>query len=188
MSLEVLVATYGYWAILLGTLLEGEMVLVLGGVFAQHGDLTLMRVMAVAFVGAFTGDQVIFHLGRLRGTRLLKRFPRWQRQAERVFHLLRRHQNVVILGFRFCYGFRTISPFAIGTSGIRPLKFLLLDALSATIWAVGIALTGYLIGATAEALLTKVEHDERFVLAAVVLIMLTLWAFLGWRARRRNRA
>ena len=186
MTLEIFVATYGYLAILLGTFLEGEMILVLGGFLAHEGYLDLPWVMAAAFAGSYAGDQFIYYLGRLRGARLLARHPRWQKRAERVFHHLRHHQNLVVLGFRFCYGFRTITPFAIGMSGIRPLRFLLLNGIGAAVWAVGISLLGYLVGETAAALITEVKRYERFVLAGVVVIMMLLWLILGWRDRRRE--
>lgn len=187
MSLELFVTTYGYWAILVGTFFEGEMILVLGGFFAQRGYMALVWVMAAAFAGSFAGDQLIYHIGRLRGARLLQGRPRWQQRAERVFVLLRQHQNLVALGFRFCYGFRTITPFAIGMSGVRPLRFLLLNGIGAAIWAVAIALLGYVVGETAAALITEVKRYERYVLAAIVATSLLLWLVLGWRDRRRSQ-
>ena len=44
-------AEYGYWAVLGGTLLEGEVVLLLAGFAAQQGVLYLPAVIAVAFCG-----------------------------------------------------------------------------------------------------------------------------------------
>lgn len=45
MSLEYLIDTYGYPAILIGTFLEGETILVLGGIVAKLGYLKLPWVM-----------------------------------------------------------------------------------------------------------------------------------------------
>jgi membrane protein DedA with SNARE-associated domain len=66
------------------------------------------------------------------------------------------------------------------------LRFLLFNGVGAAVWAVAITLLGYLVGETAAALVTEVKRYERFVLAAVVLIMLVLWLILGWRDRRRE--
>jgi membrane protein DedA with SNARE-associated domain len=186
MQLEQFVVDYGYLAILAGTFLEGEMILVLAGFLAHCGYMELPWVMAAAFAGSFSGDQLIYHVGRLRGSRLLARRPAWQARAERVFGLLRRHQNLVALGFRFCYGFRTITPFAIGMSGVRPGRFLLLNGIGAALWAAAIATLGYLLGATATALITEVKRYERFVLAGLVLAMLVVWLVLRWRDRQRE--
>lgn len=186
MSLEQFVQTYGYLAILIGTFVEGEMILVLGGICcAQFQGLKLEWVMLSAFCGSFAGDQLIYYLGRLRGERVLAWCPRLEMRAERVFAVFRRNQNLVILGFRFCYGFRTITPFVIGMSGVRPIRFLLLNAVSAATWAVTISLAGYLLGQAATLLVAKVQHYERFALAGIVLAALLLWLILGWRKRRR---
>ena len=44
-SLEGFVENYGYWAILAGTVLEGETVLILGGLAAHQGYLELAWVL-----------------------------------------------------------------------------------------------------------------------------------------------
>ena len=41
MTLEDLIGTYGYWAILVGTFLRGETTLILGGFAASRGYLAL---------------------------------------------------------------------------------------------------------------------------------------------------
>ena len=56
-SVEQLIADFGYIAIFIGTFLEGELVLALGGVAAAHGYLSFTAVLAVAIVGGFLGDQ-----------------------------------------------------------------------------------------------------------------------------------
>lgn len=63
MTLDQLIDTYGYWAILVGTLLEGETILLLGGFAAYQGYLALPWVILAAFIGAFCGDQLFFFLG-----------------------------------------------------------------------------------------------------------------------------
>ena len=63
MTIEYLIQTYGYVAILVGTFLEGETVLVLGGLAAHQGYLQLPGVMLAAFAGTLIGDQLFFFLG-----------------------------------------------------------------------------------------------------------------------------
>lgn len=52
MSLEYLVTTYGYPVIAIGTFLEGESILVLGGFAAHSGYLELPRFMGSRFMGS----------------------------------------------------------------------------------------------------------------------------------------
>ncbi len=67
MSLQELVSNYGYLAIGVGTFLEGETILVLGGLAAHRGFLQLPWVVVCAFLGAFSGHQLYFHIGRHKG-------------------------------------------------------------------------------------------------------------------------
>jgi membrane protein DedA with SNARE-associated domain len=71
--LECLVRNYGYWALLAGTFLEGETILIIGGLLAKLGLLKLSTVMGIAFIGSFSGDQVYFYIGRFKGRELLKK-------------------------------------------------------------------------------------------------------------------
>ena len=67
------VTHFGYMAILIGTFLEGETILVLGGFLAHRGYLHLPWVIASAFAGTFAGDQLYFYLGRFKGMKGLKK-------------------------------------------------------------------------------------------------------------------
>ena len=58
MSLEHLIDAYGYLAILAGTFLEGETILILGGVAAKLGYLDLPWVIVCGFTGSLIGDQL----------------------------------------------------------------------------------------------------------------------------------
>ena len=67
MSLEIFVKTYGYWALLVGTFFEGETILIIGGITAHLGYLELPIVILIAFIGSFSGDQLYFFIGRMKG-------------------------------------------------------------------------------------------------------------------------
>ena len=76
MDLPALIQQYGYLAVFFGSVLEGETLLVLAGIAAHRGYLSLQWVVAIAAVGAFIGDQTCFLIGRLLGQRVLARWPR----------------------------------------------------------------------------------------------------------------
>ena len=177
--LEHFIATYGYAAIALGTFLEGETILVIRGFLAHRGYLGLPGVMAAAFVGTFAGDQLFFFLGRRGGLNALEKRPLWKARSVRVFQLLREHQLAIILGFRFVYGFRTVTPFLIGASGVPVLRFLPLNAAGGAIWALVIGGLGYLVGQTLEVLLGELKRFEIAILLGMALVGTALW-FVRW--------
>jgi len=185
--LESFIASYGYLAIFIGTLLEGETILVLGGFAAHRGLLTLPGVIIAAFAGSVASDQFFFYLGRRYGERLLARRPRWQPPLARARRLLDRHDTLIIVSFRFLYGLRNVTPFALGMSSVSTVRFTVLNALGAAVWAVAIALLGWAIGEAAKQLIGHLEHYERSVMAAIVVVGVLLWVWHTLRVRAAAR-
>ena len=181
MPLEDLIVQYGYLALFVGTFLEGETILIVAGYLAQNGYLDLVLVIVSAFLGTFAGDQLFFFLGRSKGMRFLDKRPTWKAKAKKVFSLLHRHQVGVILGFRFLYGIRNITPFVIGSSGFNPLRFFVLNFLGALAWAIAFGSIGYHIGTVADSFLDDVKKYEMMVFGAVLVIALVYYCWTHWR-------
>lgn len=175
MSLEELISTYGYTAIGIGTFLEGETILVLGGFAAHRGYLELPWVIVCAFFGTLFGDQLYFYIGRTRGKGVLEKRPYWKSKSEKVFLLLDSHQVWLILGFRFLYGLRTVTPFIIGASRISPTRFLILNMIGGAIWAIVIGILGYLFGHTLEILIGDIKRYELFAFAVLAGAGVLIW-------------
>ena len=194
MSIELfkeLIAQYGYLALFVGTFLEGETILLLAGFAAQSPDfnLDLRLVILVAFCGSLAGDQTAFFIGRHYGRKLLNTSEKWRIRAEKVHTMLRKYQEVLILSFRFFYGLRNLTPFVLGTADITVLKFFLLNAIGAAIWAVSFASVGYVFGSLLENVLTRVidnvHNAELAILGLAALIALGFWLRKALRNRRR---
>ena len=134
--MEQFLQHYGYWAVLLGTAVEGETILILAGFAAHRGYLDLPPVILAAFVGSLVGDQFFFFLGRRHAEAFIRRRPSWAARLEQARRLMERYPTPLVLGFRFLYGLRTIVPFAIGISRISVARFVLLNAAGALAWAV----------------------------------------------------
>ena len=184
LTLESAIQTYGYWAILAGTFLEGETILILGGFAAHGGYLELPWVIAAAFTGTFCGDQLFFILGRMHSQRILAKRPSWRRRVEKAQRLLKRVRTPLMLGFRFLYGLRSVTPFVIGMSDVPTALFVFLNMLGAAVWALTVGIAGYVFGGALEILVGNVKRYELFAFAAVALAGLAFWLC---RLRRRRR-
>ena len=184
MRLEHLIIEYGYLVVLLGALLEGETVLILAGFAASRGYLNLSGVILCGWLGGMLSDWLFFLLGRYRGQAVMTRFPRWQPQVQQVLSKFSRYQNSLILSFRFLYGLRTVTPFAIGASNVSSQKFFLLNACGAIIWAAVIAWLGYCFGYAMMRILDDIKHYEAIIALSIVLF----GGVFGWiRYRRVHR-
>lgn len=185
MSLEGIVSTYGYAALIIGTFFEGETVLVLGGFAAHRGYLDLPWVVVCAFLGTLFGDQFYYFIGRIKGVSFLDRRPHWKARAGHVFELLRKHHLIIILGFRFMYGLRTVTPFLLGTSRISPIRFLILNVIGALIWAIVFGILGYLFGQTIELIIGDIKRYESLLFLFLLVIGSGIWYF-NWRSKRQK--
>jgi membrane protein DedA with SNARE-associated domain len=175
MTLAYMLNTYGYVALMLGTFLEGETILIAAGFLAHQGYLKLPWVIVFAFVGTYAGDQLYFFLGRVKGMGFIESKPGWKANSTRVFALLQQHQIPVIVGFRFLYGIRTVTPFIIGASGLNPARFIIWNFIGAGAWAVAVGSLGYLFGRSVEVFLDDAKKYEIWMMALVFLIGIGIW-------------
>lgn len=170
MALDRLIAHYGLWAIGLGAAMEGETVVVLGGITVHAGILPFIPSVLAASAGAFIADQTFFAIGRRfraaeRVRRIHERPAFWRAKAA-----FERHPTLYVLGFRFLYGLRTISPLVIGTTNLSAVRFMVLNALASLIWAATFITIGFTFGQGIEVLFGKVRALENMLLPAAIVL------------------
>lgn len=181
--LQDLIQQYGYLAVFVGSLLEGETVLIMAGYAAHRGYMDLGLVMVVGMFGGFLGDQFFFMLGRARGRQLLARLPAVEAQSARVERLVNRYHTWLIVGVRFLYGLRIAGPVLLGMSEVSHLRFAIFNLLGALLWAMLIAGAGYAFGEAFQVLLSDAKRYEAIVLGVVLLTGIAAWIY-----RRMRRA
>ena len=175
MDLGALIETHGYWVLALGCLLEGETILVLAGLAAERGYLHPFGVVVVASVTAFIGDQILFWLGRWRGPALLARWPSVAAKAGRVHDLIHEYHWLVIIGMRFAYGLRIPGPILIGTSQLPALRFAVINAFGAVLWAFVVGGLGWLSGRLAETVFGDIKHIEIWLFVGLLAVAAAIW-------------
>lgn len=185
MDLESLLHTYGYALIFLGTLAEGETLLLLGGYFAQQGYLSLGGVMITAYVGAVCGDQMFFHLGRRQAKRLLSRFPKLREKVNSALVRVEQNQAKVVLSMRFLWGLRIALPISLGLTSMRAAKYFWLDLISAAVWATTFSLLGYWAGHLFGDLVADLKRFEYWIAGMLVLAAAIA---LIWHAGKPRRS
>jgi membrane protein DedA with SNARE-associated domain len=187
MSAESLLEQFGYLAVFIGTFLEGEAILVAAGFFASRQYLNVYVVAIVAFAGAFAGHLFWFWLGRKYGVRLLDRFPRMKRHFGRGIRVFERYGAAAIIITQWLYGLRITAAVIIGISRISLMKFLIYQTISCAVWVVAITAAGYYFGRAIEALLGRVEHIEKYALAAILIVALGFWIYHRWKERDEEK-
>lgn len=183
MELGELIARYGYAAVFFGTLLEGETIVMLAGFAAQREHIDFWLAALCAFAGSLLSDQIYFYLGRRHGTAWIARRPKWEQRLARIRALTDAHQVKLTLTFRFIYGIRTVTPFALGLSTMPAPQFAALNMVSAAVWALCFTSLGYTLGHAIEPLIADIERYESRLFIGLAALGLLVWLFRRRRAR-----
>lgn len=187
-DLEHYLAAYGPIGILLGAAFEGQTAVVAGGVIARQGLISPLVAVGAAALGSGILDQVLFILGRsFRDTKFVRRVAA-KSAFSKALGLIERYPVGFILIFRFLYGLRAAGPVAVGVTHVGTVRFAVLNAIGALIWAgVSVGL-GYLFGPTVMTVLGALAaHAAPALLAAVVAVVvggLIVWRWRVWAAER----
>ena len=174
---------YQYWMVIIGALIEGEMILILAGAAAYYGLMQVHLVILIAFLGALLHDNTLFFIGRFLGHQIFHKYPKVLKKIEKVMAYILKYNTYFILGFRFVYGIRTITPLVIGTSSIKFLRYTSLVTISAFIWATIVVYFGY---SSALALEKVIENFERYRNYLGISLGVLLAALLGWLHHRHR--
>jgi membrane protein DedA with SNARE-associated domain len=178
-NLQQLIEHYGYLAVFIGALIEGETILVMAGFLAHEGFLNPVVVMTVAAIGGFVGDQFFFALGRYRGREILVRFPSLQARAARVEKLVLRYQNWLIILIRFMYGLRVAGPIMLGMTQVSHIRF--------AVWAVLIGGAGYLFGQAVGLFLHDAQRYEAVLLGTLLVLGIAVWIYRRYRFEAKSK-
>lgn len=170
----------------LGTLFEGESLLLAAGYAAHRGLLDWRLVVVVAIAGATVGDQLAFQLGRWKGRALITKVPLLARNEQRMCDLLGRYDALCVMGVRFLYGLRIAGPIIIGMSNLSVWRFAILNLTGAVMWALIVTGVGYVFGVAIHTLLEHVEKIEAFVLVGIVVGGAFVALFRTWRTRQSS--
>ncbi|EBH1858820.1 DedA family protein [Salmonella enterica] len=178
MDINTLITHYGYAALVIGSMAEGETVTLLGGVAAHQGLLKFPLVAAAVALGGMMGDQLLYLLGRCYGGKILRRYPRYHTKIRRAQKMIQRHPYLFVIGTRFMYGFRVVGPLLIGASRLPPKIFLPLNIVGALIWALLFTTLGYLGGEVIAPWLHDLDQHLRhgvWLILAIVLVVGVRW-------------
>lgn len=184
-TLSYLISQYGYFAVAIGCFFEGETAVLLGIFVAHNGILTYAGVWIASALGTLIGDNFWFHVGRHAGRPAMARKPSWQAKAIRVEALLKRYGPLVMIGFRFLYAMRSITPFVLGSVGISPWRFLFYDVIGTLLWSTTITIIAYYLTDAIQLAISHIENAEQALLAMVVVVVASASGF--YYMRRRNR-
>lgn len=170
-------------ALFIGFVLPGETAVVLGGVLAATGRLSLATLLPLVVLSAVVGDTVGYEIGRRYGGRVLGARPlrRHQDRLAAAQRLLRNRGGWAVFVARFTAFLRAVMPGLAGVSRMPYPRFLAYNAAGGLVWGVGVTLLGFFAGHSYAAVERALGRGSAVLAAALVV-----GGLLVWRRRRRH--
>ena len=173
--MEDFIKDWGYIALFLYSFGGGFVGLAIASVLSYAGDLNIYISILVAGISNFIGGQFLFFMARKNKNYAKDMMKNSGRKIAFVHILMRKYGSFVIFIQKYIYGVKTLVPFAMGLTKYSAVKFSILNALAAALWA---CVIGYLSFTAGEYILSLSEDFKYVGLVTVVLIILAVVFFL----------
>lgn len=168
----------------------GDVLLVVAGMIAATGAVSLPVVVALAAVAGAVGFLTVYVAGRRVGTALLTA-DRYvfvpKAELRRALDLVPRYGSWIVLVNRFLPGLRSVIGLAVGMSRMPIGRVALLGTISSAAWSALIVGVGYALAGNRAAIAQVLGSFERVgaVLLGVLVLAVVVWIVLVRRKGRR---
>jgi membrane protein DedA with SNARE-associated domain len=171
---EAYIAKYGYIGIFIGTFLEGETTVLLGGIFSKLGYMSVWVVMLYAFAGTFAGDCTFFAIGRFFGKNIVERFAFIRSKVPLANNVIRKNGNFIIFSIRFLVGIRAVILILLGCTNLKMGKFLTFSVLNSIAWSILISIIGFAFGEVVLVFVSDIKKYESIIVPVVLVLVAML--------------
>ena len=125
----------------LGLAISGVLLLLVSATLYNNDIAGLEVLLPLAFFGALLGDHAGYYFGRTLGAKFhqIGIIKKYQANVEKAEGIIRRYGNAAIFIGRFIPAIRSIIPALVGASGIKRLRYSLVDTLACLCWVMAFA-------------------------------------------------
>ena len=181
--LGIFLVVFAETGLLLGAALPGDSLLILAGIAAASGQLSLGGVIGVVVAGAILGSLAGYLLGRRFGPAIFSRQnsrlfkPEYRGRAEAFFA---RQGPVSVMLARFMPFVRAVVPTLAGISNMPFGLYALYSVLGAVLWGAGLPALAYFFGQRIPGL----DHYVLLIVAVVLVLSVLPLLVKAVQARR----
>ena len=166
--------------------LPGDSLLVMAGLYAAKGDLSIFWLNALLIPCAILGDATSYYIGSRAGPHLFNR-PRSRlfrpEHVKAAHDFYEKHGGKAIIIARFMPLVRTFVPVVAGVAGMSYRRFAMYNVVGGAAWVLSMTLLGYGMGLRFPMLVAHIEK----VIIVIVLLSVTPGLVEWLKARRRAR-
>lgn len=164
--------------------LPGDSLLVVAGLYAGQGSLSILTLNLVLPICAILGDATSYAIGRALGPRLFTRpksrfFNPEHLKAAHAFY--EKHGGKAIIIARFMPIVRTFVPVVAGAAQMPYARFATFNVVGGFAWVLSMTIVGYYLGGFEIVRM----HLEKLIIAVVVISVLP-GVIAWWRNRGKS--
>lgn len=144
-QLSQIIEQYGIYAVFALCTIEGDITLLISGAMAHSsffGRYSFLKVFLAGTLGGMVGDTIGYAIGRGFHENA-KDYRFYQMAQPRIERLISKFGNFAIVISKYIYGIRLAMCVFYGIGKMPFHRFLLLDAISCSLWVLLLAGTGY---------------------------------------------
>ncbi len=158
--------------LLFGFFFPGDTLLLLTGVIAAKGDLSLTAAILTIIISAILGAQAGYYIGQKYGPKVFKKqdgilFKQEYIQKSEDFY--EKHGGKTIMFARFIPIVRTFAPVVAGVGKMNMRTFTFYNIAGAILWGASVTLIGYYFG-------SKIPNLDSYIFPIVIAVMILSFA------------
>jgi len=169
-------------------IVPSESLVIIGGVSAGSGSLSIAIVILSAASGAFIGDNLSYFIGREASDWVTKRRTRTERGAKQMANIvdqIRERGGMLLITARFIPGGRTVLTLSCGVTRQPRKWFIGWSVVAASVWSLYASLLGYIGGKS-----FADDHTKAFLIAFAgafgVTIIIEGFRAISHRVKRKK--
>lgn len=163
----------GYLVLFLGMIVEGEVILMIGGILANLDALNLKSVFIVSFFGVLANDVIWYYMGaylkRNHGHQNLLQHA--ERKVKDLLPSVENNPAYAIFISKFIAGFNHPTLIILGFLKIDFRYFIKLQIFASLVWTLVFISLGFIFGHTAISFSRKIHE---FIIFTILLIVSAL--------------
>lgn len=189
--LSQIIEQWGIYAVFALCTVEGDITLLISGAMAHSsffGRYSFIKVFLAGTLGGMVGDTIGYAVGRIFHEKA-KHYRFYQMAQPRVERLIAKFGGYAIIISKYIYGIRAAMCVFYGVGRMPFHRFLMLDAISCSVWVLLLAGTGYFFSGAITSIIgdfQQVGVALFFLILFAVIIIYTIERF--WLSERVEEA
>ena len=161
-----------------GFIAPGEFTVILGGVIAGEGTISIVPLIGIVWFCAIAGDSTSFMIGHKVGRKFMLKHGPKVRITEERFHQVEdyfdKHGGKTIVIGRFLGFVRPLAPFIAGTSRMTYGRFLPYSVIGTGLWGTTFCLVGYIVWRSFDKV-SKIAGQATLALGVLAAVIGGIW-------------